>query len=389
MDAVAHLAEDSDEDFSGLPTLEDKNGHDKVKKPEDEEVEEKAPEKDTNNKGNSSVVTDDDGWEDVLGSGRLKKRIVKNGEDKGVKPGKGTRVRVKVEERVLGGLVVMQETSIEFNVGESEVLQCLDLVLPLMCKGEVAEVTSEHSFAYGLKGDGDRVAPSTDLQLLVTLEGLQELAAPPDIPLEERARIGNLKRERGNRWYARGENSLAVQCYRKAAEYLDDKQIEEDMEVPIDRFLLPKDIQQLLEDRVKTFNNMAQAQMKLTAWDTAMASIRQVLRIQPNNEKALFRKAKILQEKHQLDEAIGILRRINRLYPANKQCHTELANLTNKVKASRSAEQNMSRKMLGLDNAPIEASSGFFSKHVKVALAALGGLGALAGAYLVKQYNVQ
>ena len=31
----------------------------------------------------------------------------------------------------------------------------------------------------------------------------------------------------------------------------------------------------------------------------------QVLRIQPNNEKALFRKAKILQEKHQLDEAIG------------------------------------------------------------------------------------
>ena len=34
-------------------------------------------------------------------------------------------------------------------------------------------------------------------------------------------------------------------------------------------------------------------------------SFYQVLRIQPNNEKALFRKAKILQEKHQLDEAIG------------------------------------------------------------------------------------
>jgi len=385
MDTVAHLAEDSDEDFSDLPTLEDK-GQEKVKKPEDGGVGEKAPE-DTNKKGNDSVVLDDDGWEDVLGSGRLKKRIVKEGEE-GNKPGKGTRVKVKVEERA-GGELVMQETSIEFNVGESEVLQCLDLVLPLMCKGEVAEVTSEHSFAYGLKGDGDRVAPSSDLQLLVTLEELQELAPPPDIPLEERARIGNQKRERGNRWYSRGENSLAVQCYRKAAEYLDDKQIEEDMEVPIDRFLLPKDIQQLLEDRVKTFNNMAQAQMKLSAWDTAMASIRQVLRIQPNNEKALFRKAKILQEKHQLDEAIGILRRINRLYPANKQCHTELANLTNKVKASRSAEQNLSRKMLGLDKAPVEASSGFFSKRLKVALAALGGLGALAGAYLVKQYNIQ
>merc|ERR1719318_1188855 len=110
------------------------------------------------------------------------------------------------------------------------------------------------------------------------------------------------------------------------------------MEVPIDRHLLPKPLQELLEDRVKTLNNMAQAQMKLNAWDSALASVRQVLKIQPNNEKALYRKAKILQEKCQLDEAIGILRRINRLYPANKQCHTELAKLTNKVKASRSAE---------------------------------------------------
>jgi len=59
------------------------------------------------------------------------------------------------------------------------------------------------------------------------------------------------------------------------------------------------------------------------------------------------------------------------------------------VKASRSAEQNLSRKMLGLDNAPIGPKPGFFSKHLKVALAALGGLGALAGAYLVKQYNIQ
>ena len=183
MDSVAHLADDSDEDFSDMPALESKGNDTKASKKEDG-VEVKAS--DDMNKGRvSPVVLDSDGWEDVLGSGRLKKRIVKEGEE-GSKPGKGTRVSVKVEERV-DGEVVMQETVIEFNVGESEVLQCLDLVVPLMCKGEVAEVTSEHSFAYGIKGDGDRVAPSTDLQLLVTLEDCQELAAPPDIPLEVKA----------------------------------------------------------------------------------------------------------------------------------------------------------------------------------------------------------
>lgn len=41
---------------------------------------------------------------------------------------------------------------------------------------------------------------------------------------------------------------ISKQIYlRKAAEYLDDKQIEDDMEVPIDRFLLPKDLQTMLE----------------------------------------------------------------------------------------------------------------------------------------------
>ena len=34
---------------------------------------------------------------------------------------------------------------------------------------------------------------------------------------------------------------------RRATEYLDDKQIEDDMEVPIDRFLLPKDLQEMVQ----------------------------------------------------------------------------------------------------------------------------------------------
>jgi len=311
-----------------------------------------------------------------------------NGVDS--RPARGCRVTVSlVEVTSDGGEEVGREEEIQFNVGEAEVIQALDLVVPLMERGEVAEVRSEHTFLYGVMGDGERVKPSTDLTLTITLVDWRELGPVPDLPLEERRVIGVEKRERGNRWYSRGEFSLSVQCYRKAAEYLDDKQIEEEMEVPIDRHLLPKPLQELLEERLKTLNNMAQAQMKLAAWDSALASVRQVLKIQPNNEKALFRKSKILQEKCQMDEAIGILRRICRLYPANKQCHSELSRLTNKLKSSREKEQLMSRKMLGLDNPKDKKSSGgFFSRpEIKLVFAALGGAGALAGAYLVKHYG--
>jgi len=381
------VVDDEEEDFSTMPELcDNKDANDMANYNKPETVVNEPTESSCEDKVETKV--DADGWEDILGSGRLRKRIKTEGNREAGKPGRGSRCTVNVLE-ILENTVVGKDENLHFNVGESEVMQALDLVVPLMHKGEVAEVKVEHTFAYGQVGDGSRIPPNTDLELEVELVDWQELGAAPDIPLGERMAIGMSKRERGNRWYSRGEYSLAVQCYRKAAEYLDDKQIEEDMEVPIDRFLLPKDLQELLQERVKTFNNMAQAQMKLSAWDSSLASVRQVLKIEPNNEKALFRKAKILVEKCQLDEAIGILRRVNRLYPANKQCHTELSRLTNKVKASKEKEQLLSRKMLGLDKLQSKpAKSSILSRPVSIALAAIGGLGALAGAYLIKHYNV-
>ena len=74
------------------------------------------------------------------------------------------------------------------------------------------------------------------------------------------------------------------------------------MEVPIDRFLLPKDLQSMLEERVKTFNNMTQAQMKLTAWDSALASARQV-----NNSNIIhFFHSENIQDHLNLFKMIGI-----------------------------------------------------------------------------------
>ena len=66
--------------------------------------------------------------------------------------------------------------------------------------------------------------------------------------------------------------------FRKAAEFFDDEKIE--LEVPIDRYQLPQELQDLLEHRLKAYNNLAMAQMKIEAWDSAMAAIQQVLKIE-------------------------------------------------------------------------------------------------------------
>lgn len=53
------------------------------------------------------------------------------------------------------------------------------------------------------------------------------------------------------------------------------------------------ELQALLEDRMKVYNNLAAAQMKTQAYDAALKSVESVLSCQPQNVKALFRKGSI------------------------------------------------------------------------------------------------
>lgn len=50
------------------------------------------------------------------------------------------------------------------------------------------------------------------------------------------------------------------------------------------------ELQALLEDKMIVFNNLAAAQMKTQAYDAALKSLENVLTVQPNNVKALYRK---------------------------------------------------------------------------------------------------
>jgi hypothetical protein len=57
------------------------------------------------------------------------------------------------------------------------------------------------------------------------------------------------------------------------------------LEAPIDRFSLKPELQELLQDRLKTFNNLAQAQMKLESWEAALASLKNVLKVEVSSIK--------------------------------------------------------------------------------------------------------
>ena len=123
----------------------------------------------------------EDGWEDILGSGRLKKRVLKEGK-KGLaseglgRPSRNDNVTVSLKGKPYDNIEIMlskiilglsrliirlisvgyfQDTLFEeieelhFVTAEAEVVQAIDLCVVLMNTGEAAEIMADPEMAYG------------------------------------------------------------------------------------------------------------------------------------------------------------------------------------------------------------------------------------------------
>jgi FK506-binding protein 8 len=244
---------------------------------------------------------------------------------------------------------VEQMTDFVFQLGDSEVVQGLDMAVGLMDVGEKAEIVCNSRFAYGSIGLPTKNIPA-DATMIYTAE-LLDVHEETDLEkksYDSRKEIGNKKRERGNFFFERQEFNSAIQLYRRALEYLDESEGGITNPTPDGQLEATNaQLQELLEDRIKVYNNMAQAQLKIQAFEAALKSVDTVLQCQPNNVKALFRKGKILEGRADVEGAIPLLRKAATLDPENKSIQNELSRLILKSKREARNEKDLYQKMLG------------------------------------------
>lgn len=88
---------------------------------------------------------------DVIGNGQLTKKTVKKA-DTDIQPQRGDLVTINYTGTLIDGTIVEQEENFKLHVGDFEVVQGLDMVIPLMRVGEIAEVHVDQRFAYGTHG---------------------------------------------------------------------------------------------------------------------------------------------------------------------------------------------------------------------------------------------
>ncbi|KAJ8277269.1 hypothetical protein GJAV_G00073360 [Gymnothorax javanicus] len=295
------------------------------------------------------VSAPEEEWLDVLGNGLLKKKVLEAGNGPDSRAQKGQNVRIHLNISLADCTAVGEEPSLFFTLGDGDVIQALDLTVQLMELNEKAVIQTSAKYAYGGVGSSAPVvAADADLTLEVQL---LEVADAPDLELmspTERMALAGRKRERGNEWYQRGDFGFALNSYNIALQATEASSSVE---------LSPAEEEELLEMKVKCLNNMAAAQLKLDRHEAALRSCVAVLAHQPDNVKALFRKGKVLALQGEYSEAIGALKRAQKLEPGNKTIHAELSVLVKKRSEQRGLEQAMCKKMLG------NPSSAALEKH--------------------------
>lgn len=314
-----------------------------------------------------------DEWQDLLASGALLKKIIKPGdESKGLRPQRGDICKISYELKIKDSdNVVEKRDHLKIYLGDNELLQGLELALTLMYRGEECLLQMAPRFGYGDAGlkpgeslgligeidspkyEGPVIESDTWLEARLELHDWNEEPEHETLPIAERMEIGIRRRTRGNWWYGRGEAVLAVQLYRRALDVLDETEGGISDPTPSGDLAPTSDaLHALLDERLRVHNNMAAAQLKAGAYDAALQAVSRVLSCQPQNAKALFRKARILSAMGRNGEALLAAKAAAAAAPHDQGARREVERCEERASRERASERSLAKRMLGTAHQP-------------------------------------
>ncbi|KYN04145.1 Peptidyl-prolyl cis-trans isomerase FKBP8 [Cyphomyrmex costatus] len=315
--------------------------------PKQDQLEENQPKEDQSNDDQSKKDQPKEEWLDIIGNGQLMKKVIKKGK-KDVKPIRQDICTIKFTGMLDDGTVVEDYDDFSIQLGDFDVIQGLDLTISLMELDEIAEIKIDPRFAYGTRGEG-AVPPNATITYIVELKAIEDGSDIESLSVKERRELGNKKRQRGNWWFIRKELTFSIQCYRTALSYLQIDNTNWNKENEETGPITDSQLQELLEDCIKVYNNLAAALIETGAYNTALENVDRVLKYQPKNTKALFRKGRILKAKGEYAKAYIAFLEVQKIDPDMKSLQTELITLKEKISKETEKEKYLYAKMLGIN----------------------------------------
>lgn len=224
----------------------------------------------------------------VTGDSMVIKKIIKEGEG-AFTANEGANVTVRYTAMLEDGTVFekrgIDETQpLKFVTDEEQVITGLDRAVATMKKGERAIISIHPDYAFGnveVKQDLAIVPPGSKVVYDIEMVDFIKEKAPWELNSNEKIEVAGRKKEEGNLLFKSGKYQRAAKKYDKAADF-----VSRDGSLGDDEEKLAKSL------RVSCWLNGAACCLKLNDFPGAIKLCTQVLDVEFENVKALYRRAK-------------------------------------------------------------------------------------------------
>ncbi len=285
----------------------------------------------------------EDGWEDPLGSGALILKREKGTEDaKSKNSRRNAQLNQAVTVNIKGWLlsdpsVIFQDDSnVECFLGDDTLCPGVELATRCMSSGEEALVRMEARFAYGdreHKGPLARVPANSNVGYRISLLSTGRMMPDPEeMNPTDRLTFGSQRKDVGNRRYRVRRFREAVKFYEQALKNVGE---------PKDWAKASKEQAAALKQLwIACINNICAVRMAQKDYTLAARRAEQVLKADPDNQKAVERHAAILVEMRDSEAATGAVSRGLARFPESKR----LRALRPRIERLKAAAERRNRK---------------------------------------------
>ncbi|RZC50360.1 hypothetical protein C5167_018788 [Papaver somniferum] len=242
------------------------------------------------------------------------------------KPNSGTTAQIRYIAKLADGVIFDkkghdEEDLLEFKVDEEEIIEGLDKAVATMKRGEFALVIINPEYGYGSSETKTKFAvvpPNSILHYEVEMVGFTKVTESWDMEAAQKLEYAAKRKEEGNVYFKAGKYKRASLRYDMAAKYVEFESTFDEEQKKAGHFF-----------KVTCQLNNASCKIKLKEFREAAALCTKVLKLEPSNIKALFRRAQAYMETIDLDLAELDLKKALEIDPDNREVTTQLLRLKN------------------------------------------------------------
>jgi len=253
----------------------------------------------------------------------------------------------------------------KFVLGEERVIKGWEIGFQSMCRGEHAILTIDPKYGYGETGSG-KIPPNATLKFDVELIDFGPMKKEKwEMNADEKITEASLLKDKGNNEYKNGNFQNACELYVEGVSYLEDITFADQEDLaqsssdddddddddaggkkdPKTKSKADEQRKQATALQTSLKLNAAQSFLKTKDYHQAIEMASNVLELDDNNVKALFRRGAAYSASGQFPNAKKDLKGAYEIEPKNKAVHQEMQLLKKRIQKSKQQEKKIYGKM--------------------------------------------